>query len=30
MDIWQHFNLFDAFLLALLGAALLIGFINEA
>lgn len=30
MDILQHFSLFDAGLLLLLAAALLMGFINEA
>jgi hypothetical protein len=30
MDILQHFSLFDAGLLLLLAAALLVGFINEA
>jgi hypothetical protein len=30
MDILQHFSLFDAGLLFLLAAALLVGFINEA
>lgn len=30
MDILQHFSLFDAGLLVLLAAALLVGLINEA